>query len=731
MSRNRGICIIVAVLILFVHRSLGQAAEPKQLSRVRVSDNRRFLVTEDGKPFFYLADTAWELFHRLKREEVEKYLADRAGKGFNVIQAVVLAELDGLTEPNAYGHLPLADKTDPTRPAIQDGPHNDYWDNVDEVIDLAAQKGLYMGLLPTWGRYVTSHWANGIVDGIFTPANAQQYGEFIGKRYKDRRNIIWIIGGDRAAPTKESQAIWRALAKGIAIGVSGREDYDAVLMTYHTSGPGHASDFFHEDPWLDFTSIQSSHGNRILNWKMIERDYNRRPIKPVIDLETTYPDALIMQGMQPGNDDHARRSAYWSVFAGACGHTYGHNSIWQMFAPGRTPILNPQSHWYEAIYAPSAAQMGFLRKLIESRPFLSRVPDQSLLASDAGDDIDHLRAIRGDGYAMIYSPNGRSFTVHLDRFSDKTIRAWWFDPRTGSSKLLGEFPKQGDQEFDPPGEPTVGNDWVLVLDDAEQAFGPPCGATETYDWQGSGAYDTYEWSGFLLANNRWGGGEGRMFFKEGEKTWSFWTEHADEMLDGQVKSFPHAGIGWFWGNWAPNKSLPIKLGELEIAKADWSLTLPEQEKAQSYVAYFQLYTSNDADPGREPSNITGDLAPIVYREDFPFEDWGTKVGTFELANQTRNIIHKAPAIGKSTYIIMAPATNTKRVGNRVQVKDFDLKACIDFCLKQGYVQSSDYLVTVQIGWEVRALQGIIRSDDLRITMGKNGEAAFHLPLDGE
>ena len=134
------ITLAVGLLHLSLLTLFGQAAEPTQLPRLRVSDNHRFLVTEDGKPFFYLADTAWELFHRLKREEAEKYLADRAGKGFNVIQAVVLAELDGLTEPNAYGHLPLVDKTDPTRPAIKDGPDNDYWDHVDEVIDLAAQQ---------------------------------------------------------------------------------------------------------------------------------------------------------------------------------------------------------------------------------------------------------------------------------------------------------------------------------------------------------------------------------------------------------------------------------------------------------------------------------------------------------------------------------------------------------------------------------------------------------------
>ena len=100
--------------------------------------------------------------------------------------------------------------------------------------------------------------------------------------------------------TPREQDVWRAMAKGVAIGVCGREDYDAVMMTYHTSGPATHRSIFHEDRWLAFTGIQSSHGDRILNWKMIERDYNRRPIKPVIDLETTYPGISIMKGMKAG-----------------------------------------------------------------------------------------------------------------------------------------------------------------------------------------------------------------------------------------------------------------------------------------------------------------------------------------------------------------------------------------------------------------------------------------------
>ena len=123
----------------------------KQLPRLRVSDNHRFLVTADGKPFFWLGDTTWELFHRLNRQQAEQLLDNRAKNGFNVIQAVAIAELDGHSDPDPYGHLPLTD-LDPARPAVKDGPDNDYWDHVDFVVQAANRRGIYVGFLPTWSR---------------------------------------------------------------------------------------------------------------------------------------------------------------------------------------------------------------------------------------------------------------------------------------------------------------------------------------------------------------------------------------------------------------------------------------------------------------------------------------------------------------------------------------------------------------------------------------------------
>ncbi|MBI4926671.1 MAG: DUF4038 domain-containing protein, partial [Anaerolineae bacterium] len=137
-----------------------------------------FLITQSGQPFFWLGDTAWELFHRLNREDAEKYLETRRKQGYNVIQAVILAELDGLHTPNAYGHIPLLGD-DPTR------PNENYFKYVDEIIRLAAKKGLYIGLLPTWADKVDGRSGWGIGPVIFNPENARIYGKYLGQRYQD------------------------------------------------------------------------------------------------------------------------------------------------------------------------------------------------------------------------------------------------------------------------------------------------------------------------------------------------------------------------------------------------------------------------------------------------------------------------------------------------------------------------------------------------------------------
>lgn len=448
---------------------------------LHLSQNRRYFVQSDGTPFFYLGDTAWELFHRLDRNAAKVYLENRAAKGFTVIQAVVLAELDGLNTPNPYGHTPLQDN-DPTRPQAA------YFQHVDYIVDLAAQLGLYIGLLPTWGDKVDRKW--GIGPEIFTPENARIYGEFLGRRYRNRP-IIWIVGGDRDPATEQQLVIWRAMAAGLRQGDEGQH-----LMTFHSQS--NSATWFHQEDWLDFNLFQSGHAAKDFpNYQTTAHNYQLFPVKPTLDGEPRYEDIPVRfweidqpsnrwQGLpivkqlaqyQRGVFDayDVRQAAYWSLMSGAAGHTYGNNSVWQMWQPDRPSFVPAQIAWQEALDRPGAVQMGYVRRLFESRPFTRLVPDAAVLMSPTEVGAAYTNAMRAEdgSFLWVYTPMGNPVTVNLQAIAGNLATVHWYNPRTGEAQRIdGQFGTIAPQGFVPPSQGR-GNDWVLVVDRTDCHFPPP------------------------------------------------------------------------------------------------------------------------------------------------------------------------------------------------------------------------------------------------------------------
>ena len=453
--------------LLAVALSLATLPTLAQLPALKVSDNQRFLVTQDNKPFFWLGDTAWELFHRLNREQAETYLKTRASQGFTVIQAVALAELDGINTPNANGDKPLLDN-DPAR------PNEAYWRHVDEVIDLAARNGLYIGLLPTWGDKVNKgSWGKG--PEFFNPANARAYGKWIGNRYKARTNLIWILGGDRnPRPGSQDVETWRGMAAGIVEGFGGQ---GKALMTFHPQPVDHgsSSNWFHTDEWLDLNMMQNGHCRDQRNYDKMAEVYALTPVKPVLDGEPIYEDHPVCfnpKELGHSNAYDVRKYAYFDVFAGACGHTYGCHSVWQMWDKTREPVNLPLKPWNESLTLNGATQMQHLRRLIESRPYLDRVPDQQMLVDARSAVAEHIQATRGRDYLFAYSAMGLPIALSLGKISGEKLTAHWYNPRDGKAKAFGMFDNKGVQTFVPPTQ-GQGQDWVLVLDDASRNFGTP------------------------------------------------------------------------------------------------------------------------------------------------------------------------------------------------------------------------------------------------------------------
>jgi len=461
--------LVVCLGICFVlHHAVGQQLEKERLI---VTANGHGLQFENGAPFFWLGDTGWELFHRLTLPEIKEYLDNRAAKGFTVIQAVVLAEFDGLHRPNPSGELPLI-HDDPLQ------PNEAYFKVIDHTIQMAAEQNLIMALLPTWGDKVTKAWGTGPV--VFDSVNAYAYGQWLGKRYRDETNIVWILGGDRppVVDGKDYRPVWRQLAKGLREATNGK-----CLIAYHPSGGNiSTSHWLQQEDWLDMHMFQSGHGDGhdVPNWETVRHDRNLTPVKPTLDAEPNYEDHPVnpWPKWNPDNgyfrDYDVRKQCYRSVFAGACGVTYGHHAIWQ-FMSAREEVINfADRGWVNALDRPGAFQVGYLRRLIISRPFLNREPDSTLVVGGLGKGAEHMEAFRGDDdhYAMVYLPVGRTIELKTAFMKAKQIRTWWFDPKSGKVQLIGLMKRSDKVSFTSPTQ-GKGNDWVLVMDDAEKNYSIP------------------------------------------------------------------------------------------------------------------------------------------------------------------------------------------------------------------------------------------------------------------
>jgi hypothetical protein len=317
-----------------------------------------------------------------------------------------------------------------------------------------------MAALPTWGDKWNCKWGQG--PEVFTPENAAVYGVWLGQRYRDAA-LIWFVGGDRPIENDPHRAIVENMARGLRRGDGGNH-----LISFHPCGQQTSSQYFHNSDWLDFNMWQTGHARFRDNYNSITHDYNLLPAKPCMDAEPGYEDHPESFDIKYGylNSDDARRALYWALFAGAHGHTYGCHAIWQFWDGIGEGKNHPRLSWRESLQLPGARQMQHARKLLESRPFLSRIPDQEIILSENRDGENHLRATRDENgaYALIYFPPiaSRSTPALLDlsKIKSEKVRASWFDVRTGETQTAGEYSASGTQEFAPPTD----DDWVLILD---------------------------------------------------------------------------------------------------------------------------------------------------------------------------------------------------------------------------------------------------------------------------
>ena len=454
------------LLFLIISISLSAAKLPWENGKLVVSENHRYLQHENGTPFFWLGDTGWLFPERLNRDEAEFYLNECSKNGYNLVQIQVIDKVPSI---NFYGQSSMPDGFN-FKDINKKGVYG-YWNHLDYIIKMAEKKGIYIGMTCIWGSLVNA--------GHLSVADAQTYGKFLAERYKNSPNIIWFIGGDIRGDIKTE--VWEALATSIKAVDKNH------LMTYHPRGRTCSSTWFNSAQWLDFNMFQSGHrrygqrkgdGDYTIaenteedNWHYAEKSLSLTPLKPVIDGEPSYED--IPQGLHEefevrwtAND--VRRYAYWSVFAGSFGHTYGHNSIMQFYKPGVNGSFFPTRYWYDCLKDQGYTQMKYLKVLMLAFPYFERVPDQSIIAGQNGERYDRAIATRGDDYLLVYNYTGRPMLIDLSKISGEKKNCWWYNPKNCELQFIGEFECLKITNFVLDVAYNSGNDRVLIAVDKER-----------------------------------------------------------------------------------------------------------------------------------------------------------------------------------------------------------------------------------------------------------------------
>ncbi len=465
-KRILSVCLMLGLATIFTY-----AQKPWDNGRLMISSNNRYLQFENGSPFFWLGDTGWLVPQHLDRSEVEYYFNKCRRAGYNMVQIQVM---DAVPSYNIYGQQSLPYGWDFTK-ADPEGVYS-YWDHLDYIVRKAEQNGIYIGMVAIWGSQVQS--------GNINAEQAKAYGKFLAERYKKNPNIIWIMGGDIQGNIHPE--VWNALATSI------KSIDNKHLMTFHPRGRYTSAKWWSKASWMDFHTFQSGHrkygqrmGNKEYpipdsteedNWMYVDSTWAYKPIKPVLDDEPSYED--IPKGLHDANearwqDYDVRRYAYWSVFAGSCGHTYGHNAIMQMLKPGYPTGYGSDGTvkaWYQGLEDPGYNQMQYLSDLMLSFPYFERIPDQSIIVGKNGLKYDRLIATRGKDYLMVYNYNSNVMKIDLRKISGKKKLLWWFNPSDGAISFIGTADNTI-ITMSPQIEKTDKiNDRVLIAIDAEKNY---------------------------------------------------------------------------------------------------------------------------------------------------------------------------------------------------------------------------------------------------------------------
>ena len=417
------------------------------MQKLKISDSQRFLVKEDGSPFVWIGETNW-FFARLSPSIIDSILDKRSRQGYSIMFVSCRENLYNGSDPGDIKQ-----------------PNETWWEYLDQYIEKCRQRNMYVGITLGWYGLARKH----------SPDELFEYGKWVGNRYKHKNNIVWLTLGETGSHLRKS-AIKKekitALINGIRTGDTGNK-----LLTIHAdykrgssiTDDGELCDFnnWQTSQWCCPDNLPRKDKRNWRVWEAIEFDYNKKYNglnKPTLDSEAWYENNKDFCGTTPFI---IRRRAYYSIFAGGFGFTYGAGGIWD----GRKSGEKCSGSALQAIHYPGARDVGYLSQFLNrlDNEFLKLRPNQELIVEGNSESYDsHIQSTMAhDGsFALVYSGGDGPYSIDLSRFTNGIVEFCWYNPREDFYTKRGEIlrpdnPRQ--YKVDPPGEEGPGNDWILMV----------------------------------------------------------------------------------------------------------------------------------------------------------------------------------------------------------------------------------------------------------------------------
>jgi hypothetical protein len=416
---------------------------------LKIDPTSHYPIDQNGKPFLLVGDSAWSLFVAVSMSNADLYLKNRRQRGFTAVLASLIEHQFAANPPaNVSGDSPFTGQTFTT-------PNEAYFSHVDSVIRSAAAKGIVILLDPLYLGFNcgSEGWCQEVQAASTSDMTA--WGQFVGNRYKNYDNIVWVIGGDMDPTSVKSKV--QAVVDGI-FSVDSRH-----LFTGHNDRDQMAITPWAGASWLNINNVYTYSGRA---YQSVLSAYAVVPTMPVFLIEAEYENA---RGV---TNQALRAQSYGTVLSGGFGHVFGNCPIWGFgFASGYCASTN----WQAQLNNVGSVSMQHFAALFNSRHWQTLVPDtsQTILTAGSGTfgDTDYATAAyASDGSSLIvYLPSSRTVTMNGSRLTGPSMIAWWFNPTTGTATQIGTFATNGTQLFTPP----ASGDWVLVVDNSNFSFPPP------------------------------------------------------------------------------------------------------------------------------------------------------------------------------------------------------------------------------------------------------------------